>query len=383
MSAKVLFYADGHLFAPGPGGFNAKEGLAQNAIESLRSLRMAVDAANEAEVDLMVCPGDLFDSGRPTPEMVARTEAEFARLNPKTKALLLDGNHDQQGVLSGHRTAIQSYFAERPWCAAAFADPGVFELDGLQIASLPWPRVSSTNARGATSEALAASVDNLAAQVRDGGLSALAGHITVTECTFDSGKRGSELHMVTSALEASIPSATLEQGPWAAVRLGHIHKRQQITDKVGYVGSPYKVSFGEEHDDKGVEIVTFEEDGTVDIAFQRFDVRQLIKVDLVGAPGQRQVAARPGDIVRIVTDTESLERAEAIARTVQASGASAHVHRVPEQMVAMAREAAYDTEMAPDEAMKAFLDKREVPTGKRAAILAAFGDVDHAVSCKH
>ena len=39
----------------------------------------------------------------------------------------------------------------------------------------------------------------------------------------------------------------LDSGPTALNRLGHIHKRQQISDKTGYEGSTYKSEFGEQN----------------------------------------------------------------------------------------------------------------------------------------
>ena len=381
MSATIGIYADGHVDARGPGGFNPSENLPQNAVEALKSLAKTVDSCNDKGADLLLVAGDLFDTGKPTPEIVARVDSLFSRLDT-TRVVLLDGNHDQQGVLSGHRTAIESYFRDRPWCVDAKSSPGVVEVDGLMIATLPWVRVSSSNALGATNEALERYVDEMASAIRPGTPSLLVGHLTVAECSFDSQRRGSEATMVTSTLEASIPTAVLDEGPWALARLGHIHKRQQLSEKTGYVGSPYKVSFGEIADSKGIDLVTLSDDNTASVEFLKFDVRELVKIDLTDpACSASSFAARQGDIVRLVANSHTSDQAEALARSFIAAGASAHIHRVPDELAAIKREAQYSTEMAPADALSAYLERKGIDEEKRPLIIAAFSDVSAA--CHH
>lgn len=381
MSAKIISYADGHLDAPGQGGFDRTERLSANSVEALRSLHKTIDTANETQADIVLVPGDLFDSGNPSAEIVARVDEEFSRMET-AKAVFMDGNHDQTGVLAGHRTPIQSYFADKSWCAGARATPGIVEVSGIVVATLPWIRVSNSNALGATNEALEHYLEELAEEVsKAGSVSILSGHVTLAECSFDSGRRGSEINMGTSTLEASIPVAKVDEGPWSVARFGHIHKRQQLSDRTGYTGSPYKVSFGETNDDKGVDIITLHDDNTAEVEFRKFDVRELVKIDLTNPASPTSFSARPGDIVRLIANEDTLERAEALSRTFAASGASAHIHRVPKEMAAIQREARYSTEMAPREAMDAFLEKRGVEASKRPAIMAAFSDVSAA--CSH
>ena len=380
MSAKSVVYADGHIDARGPGGFNSEQGLPQNSVEALDALHKSVDVANENSADLFLVAGDLFDTGKPSPEIVARAKSEFARLDT-AKVILADGNHDQQGVLVGHRTAIASYFSEQPWCAGTLSEPGVVEFNGIYIAGMPWIRVSNSNALGSTNEALEAYIEQLASQIPDGAPSMLMGHMTVAECSFDSGKRGSEINMVTSTLEASVPTKILDEGPWSLTRLGHIHKRQQLSDKTGYTGSPYKVSFGETKDDKGVDLVTLNDDNTSTVEFQKFLGRQLIKIDLTLDTPTPAVSAKPGDIVRIVSGSDQMGKAESLAKAFASSGALSHIHRMPDEVIAVQREAQYSTEMAPADALAAYLEKKEVPESKRPGILATFSDV--ASSCGH
>lgn len=380
-SKKLLIYADGHLNPRrgGIGAFDTSEGMSSNAKEALRSLSKAVDAANDNAVDFFVAPGDLFDSGTPTPEAVARAKEQFARLET-AKVILIDGNHDQQGILRSHRTAIESYFADQPWCAGAFSEAGVHRIDDIAFAVMPWVRVSSHNMLGATNEAIQRILDEMSNDIRDGEVSMLAGHLTVAECAFDSGKRGSEVNMVTSTLEASVPVQVLDDGPWALSRLGHIHLRQQLSAKTGYTGSPYKVSFGEAGADKGVDLVTLREDNTAEVEFIKFDVREMMLVDLT-AEKPSPFVAREGDIVRIRTGEDTLDKAESLATAYRQQGAVVQIHRLPAEMVAVKREATYSTEMAPLDAMNAYMEKKGVEESKRAAIRAAFADVTAA--CEH
>src|SRR5660397_16775 len=135
MGHEVMNYADGHLDAPGVGGFNAKEGFSQNSVEAQRSLDLAVERSNDLGVQLFAVSGDLFHSGNPSPEIVARAVERLRRLNAKW--IVADGNHDQSGVPAGHRNALAAYLAEQPGCVGVYSEPAVHEFNGLYVAVLP------------------------------------------------------------------------------------------------------------------------------------------------------------------------------------------------------------------------------------------------------
>jgi hypothetical protein len=85
--------------------------------------------------------------------------------------------------------------------------------------------------------------------------------------------------------------------------------------------------------------------------------------------------------VRLVANSETLSEAEAMVRSFTSAGAQAHIHRVPDGAVAINRQAQYSTEMAPGEALTAYLEKKDVPEEQRPAIVSAFADV--AAACQH
>src|SRR5699024_10550334 len=116
-------------------------------------------------------------------------------------------------------------------------------------------RVAGTSALEQTNISLRDNVKRLADEIT--GPSILAGHLVLDGMQFgpdgvwlDDSSRGSEAHMTGSSLEASISRKELESGPWSLTRSGHIHKPGGI-----YVGSNFKVDFGERDETKHVELV--------------------------------------------------------------------------------------------------------------------------------
>lgn len=276
--------------------------------EALKSIDQLIDLANEVEADYLTISGDIFDNGTPAPEIVAQFLDRLGRLDT-AKVIVVDGNHDQQKIVSNHRTPIGAYLQEHRNVLRVAEGSEVFEHDGVFFALSPWQRVAGIKAQEHASLDLAETIKSLGDQIGNGP-SIFLSHIVVDECTFDSGHRSSELLMGARGFESSVPTALLEAGPWATAQLGHIHKRQQLSDKVWYTGSTYKVSFGERDEKKGASVVRFQKDGSATVEFRPFDIRELHQLDLrdaqsrFEAPEHLQVIQR-GDLVRLLINEEA------------------------------------------------------------------------------
>lgn len=359
---KIINIADPHVDATSVGTWDQDKGMHSNWVESFARLNDVVDAANEQKADFLVVDGDLFDTGKPTAEAVGLTVDAFQRLD-NTKVILLDGNHDQQGVVASHRTPIAAYFSSLPGIYAV-STPQVLEVDGMKFALAPWLRVAGKSKIKNISDELKAVIERLSEEVGSGP-SMFAGHLVVDECTFDNGmeNRGSEIGMATTLLEAHIPTALLDEGNWAFARLGHIHKRQQLSEKTGYAGSIYKVSFGEYRDKKGYDIITLEDSNKYTLEFGELDVRNLIKIDL-SATGDDSIVdlekVDRTDIVRIVVDhdgADSLDIKNAKAR-LDKLGISNHIVRNPKpRQEAQIRQRGAAVDTTPIDALAIYLDR--------------------------
>jgi DNA repair exonuclease SbcCD nuclease subunit len=362
----IIAIADPHVDATSVGGFDHEKGVHSNWVESCGRLNDSIDAANNHKASFFVIAGDLFDTGKPTAEAVAMVRDALKRLHKGCTAVIIDGNHDQQTVVAKQRTPIAAYFGDLARVVTA-SSPEVIDVDGMQFALAPWLRVSGKSKVMNTSEQLRSVVEDLSSQIK-GGPSMFLGHLVTDECTFDNGmaSRGSEMSMATTLLEAHIPTELLDAGAWSLARLGHIHKRQQLSDKTGYIGSPYKVSFGEYREAKGYDIITIDDKNKSTLKFGELKVRELVKVDL-SIGGKDSITdidkINEGDIVKIVVDhdgADSLDIKNAKAK-LDRLGISNQIARLPKpKRTSLKRASGASIDTSPVDALKLYLERHGI-----------------------
>lgn len=108
---RLAVIADVHVGNHAHGGGRAVNGLNERCLTTLRVLRKA--SAMAAKLDaVLVIAGDLYDSARPTPQMIAVT---IAALSPAAGlgVRLLAGNHDRVTDAAGDNALAP--MAEVPW----------------------------------------------------------------------------------------------------------------------------------------------------------------------------------------------------------------------------------------------------------------------------
>ena len=364
--AIIINIADPHVDATHIGGWDQERGIHSSWTESFGRLNDSIDAANVHNADFFVIDGDLFDTGKPTAEAVGLVRDAIARLHKGCTVILLDGNHDQQTVVANHRTPIAAYFGDLP-NVIGVSTPQLLDVNGMQFAAVPWLRVAGKSKVKNISDDLKSVVENLSNRLK-GGPSMFAAHLVVDECTFDNGmeSRGSEMSMATSLLEAHIPTSLIDQGGWSLARLGHIHKRQQLSAKTGYAGSIYKVSFGEYREAKGYDIITIDDKNKATLEFGELKVRNLIKLDLSSTGTDRITdieQVNEGDIVRLVVDhdgADSLDIKNAKAR-LDKLGISNSITRQPRpKREATSRAAGVAVDTNPISALMLYLDRQGI-----------------------
>lgn len=358
--------ADAHVDATHIGAWDQEKGMHSSWVESFGRLNDVVDAAVDVKADFMVFDGDTFDTGKPTAEAVGLVRDALKRLHKECTVIMLDGNHDQQTVVANHRTPVAAYFSDLP-NVVAVSSPELVEVNGMQFAAVPWLRVAGKSKVNNISDELKKVVEGLSEKVKSGP-SMFAGHLVVDECTFDNGMdhRGSEMTMATSLLEAHIPTDLIDAGNWSIARLGHIHKRQQLSAKTGYAGSIYKVSFGEYRESKGYDIITIDDKNKATLEFGELKVRNLLKIDL-SEKGKDSITdidkVEQGDIVRLVVDhdgAESLDIKNAKAR-LDKLGIANSIAKLPRpKREAQIRTAGAAVDTTPVSALMMYLDRQGI-----------------------
>lgn len=364
----LLSSADAHVDRKG----SLEEG--SNRIDEL------VDIANEHEVDVLTFAGDTFDTGRPSSEAVGRVYDAFNRLETAV-VVMQDGNHEQSSVTGDHRTPTEVYFQDHPKVFAASSRAEVIDYKGFGICLLPWMRVAARNRAEDVQGEIEREIERMFNEV-DGMPSIFLSHLTVDEAGFNSGLRGTELHSLTEAVEAMVPVSLLDSGPTALNRLGHIHKRQQISDKTGYEGSTYKSEFGEQN--KFASLIHISNNNEATLEEIPLSGRSMFQINLDEMPKDEIVntirTSNPNDKFRFLTDVDGapLWLRDEIDWMKDDLGISPEVHsaRKPrsEAVMRMSNEALRT--LSPIEALREYMNLQGVKSKTaRDSIEAGFSEI--------
>jgi exonuclease SbcD len=335
--------------------------------------------AVDNDADAFVFGGDGFTNGRPTPE-AAELVAEGFRLlsDAGIPVIIIRGNHELISVPATHRD-INQRFADIPGVMVVDDSRNIFLPNGLQVTAVPWPRrnqiladiptedMTPTEINHMVGQLLTDRIDELAEEIDPSAPALFAGHLTVSNASLGTDKRGSEL-LVHAVFEEPIVSVdVLEEGPWSHSALGHIHKRQRVADKVWYVGSPNRVDFSEEHDDKGFHAIRISDDNVADVEFVPTPARVMRTLHAAAGVPDDIV---DGTLVRLVLPDG--ERVPAPALVSQLTAAGAYIAKIDARPAQVQRSAAevLAVEVSELDGLRAWLDKNGVDPDTWGDLLA-------------
>ena len=330
MTVTFLHTGDEHIDSDVHGTINPRTGRNTAWESNYATIRHLAEAAVERGVDAFISAGDEFKTGRPSQEALLMLADAYTPLaEAGIPVLLLDGNHNRIGVTAGHRSAIWALaeiLRARGGVAVASANPELVTVGPIQVATLPW---LNRNAVPGASELAPAEGDRLVAAHALAELTRLAesadpsmplimaGHVTVASRTVASDsspagagdssgtRRGSEKELTHLFSEPILDVTALEALPFAYGALGHIHTPQTVgAGAYRYAGSPNRLTFTDEPDTKGGNLVTLD-DGlhieqvqtparimqTIDLADDGFVVTEGALVRVILEPGEVELAA--------------------------------------------------------------------------------------------
>ena len=193
----------------------------QRQLDIETGLIASVDAAIEAEADLFVHAGDLFDSARPPAFAVDFAMSQIRRLTSAgIPVVIVEGNHSYpRDPALGHALQI---LAHLDGVNVAYDEPRVFELAGARVHAYPHRAVSrgAWPARGGIG----------------GGINLLVAHGVADGQLFFRGDR--------PAPELAIGAIAND---FTYVALGHYHRHVQVpeTDNAFYSGPSAMVTWGD------------------------------------------------------------------------------------------------------------------------------------------
>lgn len=277
--ATFMHTGDEHIDSDAHGTVHPKTGRNTAWESNYTAIRHLAEQAAERGVDAFISAGDEFKTGRPSQEaLMLLADAYTPLAEAGIPVLLLDGNHNRIGVTAGHRTAIWALaeiLRARGGTAVASAKPELVTVGGIQVATLPWLNknailgpTSLTPAEGdrKVAEHAIAELERLALSADLTMPLIMAGHVTVAsrpvsrdtdDGTTGGTRRGSERELTHLFSEPILDVTALEALPFQYGALGHIHTPQAVGAGVyQYAGSPNRLTFTDEPDIKGGNLVT-------------------------------------------------------------------------------------------------------------------------------
>ncbi|UIN31213.1 exonuclease SbcCD subunit D [Microbacterium binotii] len=251
-------------------------------IDALRGvLSEMVSIVREEAIDLVIVAGDVFDSAAPAPECYTLlTDALVGLREAGAQVIVTSGNHDSAARLGFQARLLRDgiHVLTDPTRLAApitVVDAhgpvhvyGIPYLAPAQVRHL-WPEAELRT----QAQTLQHAMDLVRAdRAERGGRS-----VVVSHC-FAAGIEA------TPGLEREIRQGSLDVVPLAVfdgpdyVALGHIHGRQQLSDRVRYAGAPLHYGFGEKGRRRGVWIVDLDEAGLASVTWRDVSVPRRLEV---------------------------------------------------------------------------------------------------------
>jgi len=400
---KAIHTADWHLSAQ-RNRIDADTGLNSRLIDFYRCARFTVEDGLNRGAQLVLHAGDAFHGCRPTPsEVRLLREALRPALEVGVPVVLLLGNHDaprspaEKHALDLVRETEGLTVVDQPTLLYAqgletslrdFARLCGPEQAEIQIACLPWPnkqlllaneeyrKLDPGQLNEVVRQKMMDCLQGLAADCLPGIPAILLAHLSV-----DLAQAGGQNRLMALGGEWTLNVHDLAGLGFDAACLGHIHKAQVLCDApwIGYSGSPEAVSFGEETEGKSYCLLDVNDDCSIEVQQIPTPHRRFLTIDL----GNGAVLPTPdelaGAIVRVRVPQAGDVDFTALRRELEAAGV--HEYQVETQRAETVRRraVAVSSEMALEDAIRAYLEQRPELQPMADALIAEARVVEQAV----
>ncbi|MFD6817041.1 exonuclease SbcCD subunit D [Microbacterium sp. NPDC059771] len=311
-----------------------------STLEALAEVLAALTVQVEQEgVDVVVVAGDVFDSA--TPSAAAYTllgDALVALHATGARVIVTSGNHDSAARLGfqsrllrdGIHVLTDPLAIGRPVTIAD--DHGPVHFFGIPylepaIVRQHWPEGDADGRQLRTQAQTMAHAMHL---VRAGMQEHDGRSVAIAHC-FAAGVEPTE------GLEREVRQGGLDVVPLSVfdgpdyVALGHIHGRQQVSERVRYAGAPLHYSFGEQHKPRGSWLVDLDADGLARVEWRELPVPRRL-VTLTGSFAEilstENITAHADDWVCAVY-TDAVPQSEPMRRLREAYPHCAMVQHQP------------------------------------------------------
>ena len=258
---KLLHFADIHIGMENYSKLDPETGLSTRFLDFMKTFDFIVNTAISEQVDAVVFAGDAYKTRDPNPTQQRGFGEHIKKI---TKAgipvILVIGNHDTPNA-SGKANTLDIYSALEIDNVHVSRKPELLNIQtksgNLQVITLPWLHKDDYKKVGDQ-------LKNLYDKIKPNSPTILLSHVEVEGASY-----GSEKGMAI-ANDVTVPLPLLQNKRLSYVALGHIHKHQELSKNppVVYAGSPHRIDFGEEKEDKGIILVQIASEGRASVGFQ-------------------------------------------------------------------------------------------------------------------
>jgi exonuclease SbcD len=376
---KLLVLSDSQIGAGVNLGYG-EYGPGSRLNDQLVTATRIAELAHAENVSLVLHAGDVFEQRKPTPAQLDVFAAFLLALEP-IPCLAITGNHCRSGT-----SDVTSLDVFRGYPNFRLSTkPERYSFSGLDVCTLPWAPTSQLIAnrngeREGLNEEAADKLVEIAAGLRAqcSGPAILLTHFWLSGATTATGHGG-------VINEPVLPVDTLAGLGFDAVFSGHVHKRQELRHNIGHIGCPSRTNYSEEHEITGVFVVDVD-DGEVWPRFREIPDRPFVTLDLdvYGTTDHDTCMVQTGDpdvgdaIVRVryTATPEQARRIDEHAIRSRLLDAGAHkVVSITAEVTSgdRARIPTLTTDLADDEALRLWLDRRGVEEGLDERVCARHG----------
>ncbi len=222
-------------------------GLSTRLLDFFNTFDFIVETAIKENVDAVVFAGDAYKTRDPNPTQQRGFGERIKKLAKKIPVVLVVGNHDTPNA-EGKANTLDIYSAleiENVYVSRKVELLNIPTKSGnLQIVTLPWLHKNDYKTVG----------DKL--NLLYGKITPDSPAIFLSHCEVQGASYGSEKGLAI-ANDVTIPLPLLQDKRLSYVALGHIHKHQVLGKNplIVYSGSPQRIDFGEEKEEKGICLV--------------------------------------------------------------------------------------------------------------------------------
>ncbi len=270
---RLLHFSDIHIGMENYAKLDPETGLSTRLLDFFKTFDFIVDLAIKEAVDAVVFAGDAYKTRDPNPTQQRGFGERIKRLAKSgIPTILVVGNHDTPNA-EGRANTLDIYSALEIDNVYVSRQPEYLKISTkngtLQIITLPWLHKNDY-------KTITEKINTLYENIDTSSPAIFLSHLEVEGASYGSEKG------LAIANDVTVPLSLIQDKRLSYVALGHIHKHQVLSKNplVVYSGSPQRIDFGEEKEEKGVCLVEIPNPQTASFEFIPTNARIFLTIEV-------------------------------------------------------------------------------------------------------